>query len=290
MKLFHFIILLLTLNFVALGTESRSITKLICTPSSGSTKFDYSGKKGVLKSKGASIIVSPNHHRYLFRSRSWSPPVPSVHPNFYPEIWSGKYATGWDHTPFLTLRYFKDGKAFSLFNKVDPNFEILESGDNSVKLRFSYVEPDLSCSLIFSYRLGDHKIKLQVLFDPAADIEKYELTFRGRSVENKQDKKALLIAGQQELRSADGKVEVDPQKVCCFIYTSDDSAKNRPYALVAMPGQAESIEVKAGSFYYTIFTYSSKVKELTFFLYDCRDYAEGLKFFKHIEVFKTDQD
>lgn len=284
----HFGIVLAWLLFsgIVMGTEQRDVMQVYCKASDKTAEVKDNKKKALCHNQSIWMIVKPHQHRYLFRSRVWlDAKTKQAYRIQSPELWSGNWAEGWDHSSFLILKYYRDGKENLLFSRVEPKIHILKDKGSSVKIRFDFQSKELSCAVTVTYRVGDYKFRLDVTLEPKVPIEKYALIFRGRVAGDKHSKKRLVIAGDQEVRKSDGKVKPDPEKVYRFIYTAEDPAKNRPYALVAIPGQADEVIVDPGSFYfYTTFIYPAKTRELTFLVYDCRDYQEGLRFFKGIEV------
>jgi hypothetical protein len=252
----------------------------------GSSNVQMGGKKWVKKEKSLWMIVKPQQYRYLFVLRSFYDPETKKIKYDNPAIWS-KYAGAWPNNGgYLDLKYVKAGKEHDFFHNNKPTYVVMKENGPLAKFRIDYSSPDLSCALIYSYKEKDKKFILQILFDPHVEIDKYILTFSCQTSDNRQDKKKLLIVGDKKLPVGNTFVKLDPRMDCRFIYTSEESATNKPFALVSMLGQAVSCEAKVTKWsFHTKFVYPGNAQKATFLFYDkWDDYKKGMDYLENIKV------
>lgn len=251
-----------------------------------SANVEMSGKKWTKKEKTMWMIVKPHQYRYLFVFRSFYDPATKEIKCDNPAIWSN-YAGAWPNNGgYVDLKYVKAGKEHDFFHNNEAAFTVMKENGPLAKLRMDYSSPDLSCALIYSYKEKDKKFILQILFDPHVKIEKYVLTFCCQTSDDRQDQKKLLIVGDKKLPVAKDFVKLDPTKDYRFIYTSEETAKNKPFALVSMPGQAVSCEARVTKWsFQTKFVYPGNAQKATFLFYDkWDDYKKGMDYLGNIKV------
>lgn len=255
-------------------------------------KYSESSKEGVASpydgktiynsmDKAVWFLVPPGATwKYLLRSNAYSDPATGkIIKRTCPEIWTDNIFGFVRHQQsFMELKYDTGSGKEELFAATDPKFTILENNSPNVKVRLDWSSDKISCSLTFSYTALDRKLMLEVEISPKSKINGYELSFFSM-------KPPSVIAGERTFIAEPAKdfVSIDPLTEYRIIFATE-----KPYALLAMPGQAKECRLNVGYHTQVKFVYGPDIPpKLTFLLYDqWKDQAEGLDYFKKLELRK----
>lgn len=273
------------------------------------TEVVMNRKKLVKNEKNLWMIVKPHQYRYLFVIRSFFDPATNTTSYDNPAMWSDNAGAWPNNGGFLDLKYVKatlkkqdsgnisnnknpatstpqKSREIDFFHHNAATFTIIKEDGPTAAFRMDYSSSDLSCALIFSYKERDKKLVLHVIFEPHVEIEKYILTFSCQTSGNRNSVKKHLLTGDKKLVPANDFVRLDPLQDYRFIYTSEETDKNMPFALLAMPNQADRCEALVTKWSFkTRFVYSGNCKKASFLLYDkWDDFAKGMEFLKKIHV------